>query len=180
MLFDYNDPSLVKKEEGLSDFSSVVRTVMKGTKVDRPSDWTVGEINQALDEFTRLKGMVEKGKERALKSPTKKRKPPTLKEYQVEWLRKLNVDEPKRKGLSALEHKWLVRILIQKNMNFGLVSLECNPTHVHSPYTRLLLHCGAGMATYCKCAEGDLTNSHLTVRRKATMVPPLHGDGVHS
>lgn len=111
MLVDYNDPSLVKKEEGLSDFSSVVRTVMKGTKIDRPSDWTIGEINQALDDFTRLKSLAEKGREKARMSPTKKRKPPSLRDYQVEWLRKLNSDseEPKRRGLSPLEHKWLVR-----------------------------------------------------------------------
>ena len=129
MLLRYSDPnSGLTKAQGLGDFSIVVQTVVGFTKVSSPnsgSGYTVGRINEALDMLASLPG-----KARQLKSnhdwkrdESSRSKPPTLKELRVRWLRQLNEGSSNCAGLSPLEHKWLVRIMLKK-MQFGLVSVE--------------------------------------------------------
>jgi DNA ligase N terminus len=130
MLLRYSDPnSGLTKAQGLGDFSIVVQTVVGFTKVNSPnsgSGYTVGRINEALDLLASLPG-----KARQLKSNHDwKRdvngkppaKPPTLKTLRARWLRQLNEGSANGAGLSPLEHKWLVRILLKK-LQFGLVCL---------------------------------------------------------
>jgi DNA ligase N terminus len=141
MLLHYSDPnSGLTKAQGLGDFSTVVQTVVGSTKINDPngSGYTVGRINEALDVLASLPG-----KARHLKSnhdwknekdrnsihnvvgnraqnQKSNNKAPTLKTLRVQWLRQLNEGNINCSGLSPLEHKWLVRILLKK-MQFGLV-----------------------------------------------------------
>jgi DNA ligase N terminus len=140
MLHTYADPQFVTKAQGQGDLSSVIKFVVqqhKGVKDDDlfkvGSNWTIGQINAKLDEFARLSVTVKQQKDAMAKrhlssssSPSankklKTQKPITLKSVQADWLRSLNNDSSDgRKGLSPIEHKWLVRILLKK-MQFGLV-----------------------------------------------------------
>jgi DNA ligase N terminus len=129
MLLRYSDPnSGLTKAQGLGDFSIVVQTVVGFTKVSSPnngSGYTVGRINEALDLLASLPG-----KARQLKSNhdwkkdgddgKPKAKAPTLKTLRARWLRQLNEGSTNCTGLSPLEHKWLVRIMLKK-LQFGLV-----------------------------------------------------------
>jgi DNA ligase N terminus len=134
MLYNYADPQFVSKAQGQSDLSSVIQYVVqdhKGIPANAKqkqmvgSDWTIGEINQMLNEFVQLPLRHKKAKDVMLRkyaaSPqTKKPKVRTLRDIQSDWLRTLYNDGEK-KGLSPIEHKWLARILLKKQMKFGLV-----------------------------------------------------------
>lgn len=126
MLFNYADPQFVSKAQGQSDLSSVIKSVVQSHKNNKDgSDWTIGAINEMLDQFVvlpvRAKELKEAAAARTVSSPSKKRrKPPTLRELRADWMRQLNTSTSERKGLSAVEHKWLARILLKK-MQFGLV-----------------------------------------------------------
>jgi len=111
-LFDYGDPKLAGRNSG--DFPAVVEEVVGQSKVSRKgSDFTVGDINKALDDFVALRALSS--------SKGDKKNQPKLQDLRGNWLEQLNKDAPGRMGLSALENKWLVRILT-KNMRIGLVS----------------------------------------------------------
>lgn len=141
MLLRYSDPnSGLTKAQGLGDFSIVVRTVVGFTKVDTPSTgsgYTVGRINEALDLLASLPGKARQLKsnhdwKRDNDNGKPKAKPPTLKTLRARWLRQLNEGSANCAGLSPLEHKWLVRILLKK-LQFGLVR-TCDDTRLwHSP-----------------------------------------------
>lgn len=124
MLFNYADPQFVSKAQGQSDLSSVIRSVVQSHKNDTEgSDWTIGALNDMLDQFILLPVRAKELKDAVKNSPSKqrnvRRKPPTLRDLRADWMRQLNTTG-ERKGLSALEHKWLARILLKK-MQFGLV-----------------------------------------------------------
>ena len=121
MLVDYGDPKLAGKSAG--DFPSVVMNVVARTKfVDHGSDFTIGDINAALDEFSDLYRKTRSASNHEIHSSKTKSKKPKLQDLRVTWLQNLNRDSPGRRGLSAREHKWLVCILTNQ-MRIGLVSL---------------------------------------------------------
>jgi hypothetical protein len=119
MLLDYNDPKLAGKSAG--DFPSVVLNVVGKTKIAvRGSDLTIGDINAALDEFVALYLKTRMTSHHEIQSSKAKSKKPKLQDLRMNWLQNLNHDAPGRRGLSALEHKWLVCILTNQ-MRIGLV-----------------------------------------------------------
>lgn len=121
MMFNYSDPRLAGVSAG--DFPRVVGDVVGKYKIatGTGSDFTVGDINAALDAFVSLSDKIRAASSHDFKSSGKKKNKPKLQDLRAGWLQELNRDVPGRKGLSALEHKWLVRILT-KNMRMGLVS----------------------------------------------------------
>lgn len=127
-LFHYTDSDLVATREGQGDFSIVVQHVVGTTKVEHvASGFTIGAINNALDKLALLKQHATSRKSNhdwnkvdGGGSGKKKRKPPTLPELRIQWLKRLNEDTPECPGLSPLEHKWLVRIILRK-LEFGVV-----------------------------------------------------------
>jgi DNA ligase N terminus len=136
MLVHFTDRDVVRtKAEGQGDFSVVVQHVVGTTKVKdkKGSGYTVGMINQALDDLASLQGKARSAKSNhdwkqsssdeaggGGSAKKKKKKPLTLKELRILWLKRLNEGTPVCPGLSPLEHKWLVRILLKK-LQFGLV-----------------------------------------------------------
>jgi DNA ligase N terminus len=126
MLLHFTDRDVVRrKEDGQGDFSVVVQRVIETTKLDRASGYTIGDINKALDALSSLPAKVRSARSNhdwrsSDKNSPKKKKKPTLKEFRIQWLRRLNEGTPVCPGLSALEHKWLVRILLKK-LQFGVV-----------------------------------------------------------
>jgi hypothetical protein len=150
MLLYYTDPNYVTmKEYGLGDLSIVVQTVVASTKINLPnsgSTYTVGHINDALDILASLPAKARQYKSNHdwnqtgnnnRETNSKKQKMNnkiSLKDLRIQWLRQLNDGTFKssnttrttdtinsiNNGLSPLEHKWLVRILLKK-MQFGLV-----------------------------------------------------------
>ena len=134
-------------QQGLGDLSLVVQTVVATTKTTQPSTYTIGQINAALDVLASLPAQAKQyksnhdWKKRTMYPPTKKlrQSPYSVKELRIQWLRQLNdgtfrsptshhnhstssssSNKKNNPGLSPLEHKWLVRILLRK-MQYGLV-----------------------------------------------------------
>lgn len=119
MLFDYGDPKLAGGSAG--DFPSVVFNVVEKTKITgRGSDFTVGDMNAALDDFVSLYAKTRGASAHEFHSSKAKSRKPKLQDLRMNWLQELNRDIPGRRGLSALEHKWLVCILTNQ-MRIGLV-----------------------------------------------------------
>jgi DNA ligase N terminus len=127
-LLQFNNPNIVGPDEGVGDFSMVVYNVIRKVKVQamKPNGLSVGEINKFLDELASLPRKAREAKSNhdwrnvpqhevgSTANTTATRKPPNLNNLRADWLRKINMDTPKRHGLSPLEHKWLVRILLNK------------------------------------------------------------------
>ena len=99
------------------DLSVIVEYVLKQRENNEPSKVTVGIINKLLDDLAGLKHRTihhnhawrDAGGGSAVPSQKK-----NLNEAREKWLIKV-----KDKGLSPLEHKWLVRIILRKP-EFGL------------------------------------------------------------
>lgn len=133
MLLHFTDRNIVRTQaDGRGDFSVVVQRVVETTKAKgRASGYTVGAMNAALDVLASLPGKLRSIKSNHDWRPTsseqsgrvvgKKSKGPTLKDLRIQWLKRLNEGTDTCHGLSPLEHKWLVRILLKK-LQFGLVS----------------------------------------------------------
>jgi hypothetical protein len=127
-LFHFTDRDVVARSEGLGDISVVVQHVVGTTKIKQTaSGFTVGAINQALDKFAMLQQQARSMKSNhdwnkvdVSGSGKKTKKAPTLLELRIQWLQRLNADTPECPGLSPLEHKWLVRIILRK-MEFRVV-----------------------------------------------------------
>jgi hypothetical protein len=103
----------VTGEQGVGDFSVVLQKVIEKRVIWVPkegSKLTVGDMNSLLDELASLSAKAKK----ADPQTSSKSKRPTLHDLRVAWICKL-----KEKGLSPLEHKWLVRIIMGR-MEFGL------------------------------------------------------------
>lgn len=124
-------------EHGCGEFSNVVEHVVGQTKSrSKGSGYTLGQMNQYLDELTGLPLKAQERKEKARmtalkasspdgkkKKHKKQKKVKTIKslmDMRAGWLRKLNEGRDGKLGLSPLEHKWLCRILI-RNMKLTLV-----------------------------------------------------------
>jgi DNA ligase N terminus len=133
MLYGFTDPQKAPTD-CVGDLSLVVQHVMAQRIPTTPSRTTIGEINQLLDDLVDLKrrlnerkgiGMGGKShqhewrlekKKKTITSPTKANvPPPNLAKLRAQWLKRVM----HQKSLSPLEHKWLVRILLQK-MEFGI------------------------------------------------------------
>jgi len=128
-LANYRDPHKVGNSSAVGDISVVLQAVLeKRIKYDVSgkigSDWKVGDVNMYLDELAGLQQKVNAAKlvSRATSGSTNdaknKRKPSMLVEARAEWVRRLNPSR-KAKGMTPLEHKWLVRIILQQ-MQYGL------------------------------------------------------------
>ena len=125
MLYNYTNPQLVPHTMA-GDLSLVIQHVLSQRIPSTPSKATLGDINQALDELARLKRLTASSTNHEWRRTTadddnnnndnaSKKKKPSILSLREEWLTKLQ----RRYRLSPLEHKWLVRILLQK-LEFGL------------------------------------------------------------
>jgi hypothetical protein len=116
-LFHYTDPIVVGTTGGVGDFSVVLQNVLKKRVSVTSRSLTVGQVNQLLDElpgkhksFPVAAASNHDWRKSDVSVPPKKpKKRSTLAEQRSEWVRKL-LDS----GLSPLEHKWLVRILLER------------------------------------------------------------------
>lgn len=107
----------VTGEQGVGDFSVVLQKVIEKRVIWVPNEGsklTVGEINALLDELASLPGMAKRATPQTNNKNNKNNKPLSLHDLRVAWICKL-----KEKGLSPLEHKWLVRIIMGR-MEFSL------------------------------------------------------------
>ena len=113
-LANYRDAEKAGKLAG--DFSVVLEDVLKGRLVCKKKEgnaWTIGEINAMLDELAEMPS-----KAAAAKAQSKQRHP-ILAGYRANWIVRLNQARAGRRGLTPLEHKWLVRIILHQ-MQFGI------------------------------------------------------------
>lgn len=117
MLHGYTDPLKVPRHL-VGDLSLVIEDVLKKRENNEPSRVTVGTINKLLDELAGLRhrnihhNHQWRNEETTNSNNNNNRK--NLNEVREKWLIKV-----RDKGLSPLEHKWLVRILLKK-VEFGL------------------------------------------------------------
>jgi DNA ligase N terminus len=110
-LLHFNDPGIAGTAAG--DLSMAVFETMRDRFPETRSNVTIRQINDLLDELVAIKNPFKtthdwRSSSRAggLLPPQKKKNNPVLRR---KWAEKLI-----RMGLSPLEHKWLVRILLQK------------------------------------------------------------------
>jgi DNA ligase-4 len=118
MLYNFTDAQKVPQERA-GDLSLVVEHVMEERISSQPSMMKVGDINQLLDELAGLRQLQHHHNHRWREtgsSDNKSKKNVNLVALREKWLRKVIA-----KGLSPLEHKWLVRIIMKKP-EFGLRS----------------------------------------------------------
>jgi DNA ligase N terminus len=128
-LMNFTNPNIVTPDEGVGDFSLVVYSIVsKERKQTKDAKGlSIGDINQFLDELASLprKAREAKSNHDWRKSSTTQqqndkvssstvRKPLSLNSLRADWLRKIHADRPGRPGLSPIEHKWLVRILLNR------------------------------------------------------------------
>jgi ATP-dependent DNA ligase len=118
MLYEYtNQSKLVDCPELAGDISLIVEHILAQRISTKPSNITVGQVNDLLDE---LMVMLQRNRGsfshewRQKSSNTTSSKDVSVKKRREQWLRKVM-----NRGLSPREHKWLVRILLKK-MEFGL------------------------------------------------------------
>jgi hypothetical protein len=126
-LMKWNDFAFVTEQQGQGDLSCVVQYVVGETKIHgKPSGFTVGHINHELDVLAQIKKSQKKSnhdfrsQNQTSTNNRQKNGSITIREQRIAWLRRMNQDTPDRKGLSPLEHKWLVRIILGK-MRIGVV-----------------------------------------------------------
>lgn len=125
-LKNYGNPMYVNTS-ACGDFSAVLEQCLQKKSMKVPSNFSVKDINECLDELKELKVSRRTGHDWKISSPTKKAKLPTLKSLRTEWLKSLRF-RPDRTALSAVEHKWLVRIILRK------LQLGVGPTRLYSWY----------------------------------------------
>lgn len=126
-LLHFNNPNIVSPDEGVGDFALVVHSVIRTVKVQttKSKGLSVGEVNKFLDELASLPRKAREAKSnhdwRRTANPDQNKnsnvavkKPPNLNNLRADWLKRINMDTPSRLGLSPLEHKWLVRIVLNK------------------------------------------------------------------
>jgi DNA ligase N terminus len=105
-----------------SDLSLAIQEVVEPRDGTQGSKLTIKHINDMLDDLVAIKGgtMFQPIRSnhdwRETNSQSKKRQGPSLRQRRCDWVNQL-----RSKKLSALEHKWLVRILLQK-MELGFSS----------------------------------------------------------
>jgi ATP-dependent DNA ligase len=120
MLYGFTDPQKVPHTMA-GDLSLVVQHVLEQRIPTKPSKVTLGQINQLLDDLATLgkqsrRSHTHEWRDSQNQQTTKKaKKKESLVTLREEWMR----SKVMSKGLSPLEHKWMVRILLQKP-EFGL------------------------------------------------------------
>jgi hypothetical protein len=112
-LFRFTDPQIVPYTIA-GDLSCVIEHVLAQRIPTIGSNVTVGEMNQFLDELASLKSRKSQSgnhdwRESQDQQPKKKKKTETALQLRSKWMQKVIA-----RGLSPLEHKWMVRILLQK------------------------------------------------------------------
>jgi len=109
-LIHFNDPTIAGPSAA-GDLSKVVFEIMKDRFPDKPSNTNIGQINDMLDELVTIKNPFKTSHDwRSSISGSL----PLPKKKNMAHLRRKWTEKVISKGLSPLEHKWLVRILLQK------------------------------------------------------------------
>jgi DNA ligase-4 len=111
-ILHYSDPTYFETvgTAGVGDLSSVIYNEMQRRTGDEQSGLTVGHINDLLDALVKLKTTARGNHDwRNTNTANTTNKPSNLKQHRRQWVETLL-----HKNLSALEHKWVVRILLQK------------------------------------------------------------------
>ena len=136
-LIHFNNPSIVRPDEGIGDFSMVVYNVICSVKMQtkEAKGLSIGDLNNFLDELSSLPRKAKEAKSNHdwrnsvsddRRTTSAASKPPNLTELRLDWLKRINTDTRMRLGLSPLEHKWLVRILLNKlHIGVGWKTLVC-------------------------------------------------------
>lgn len=118
-LLHFNDPT-VAGPTAAGDLSLAVFETVKERYSDQPSTVTIGQINDLLDELVTIKNPLRSSHHwRSSSQAGGSRSSPKIKNkfgLRRQWAEKI-ID----KGLSPLEQKWLVRILLQK-LDIGIGS----------------------------------------------------------
>jgi hypothetical protein len=119
-LLQYQDPAYFARsyKYAVSDLSVAVQEIVEPRDGMQGSQLNLKQINDLLDELVALKGGPMRHSNHDWRDSTAatKSKGPLLKQRRRDWVRTLRA-----KKLSALEHKWVVRILLQK-MEIGFSS----------------------------------------------------------
>mmetsp|Transcript_773 Transcript_773/g.1418 ORF Transcript_773/g.1418 Transcript_773/m.1418 type:complete len:311 (+) Transcript_773:50-982(+) len=130
MLFEFTDPEKVPPEVA-GDLSLVVEHILKQRfRSDEYSKVTIGKMNELLDEAANLRAYSSRRKahsnhqwresqsEQALGQESNSTRV-TDAELRANWLSRVI-----KRGLSPLEHKWLVRILLKKmEISLGYITI---------------------------------------------------------
>ena len=115
-LLNFNDPTHFGTTNAASDLSLAVQEIVELRDGTKGSNLKLKHVNDLLDELVAHKRGPIRGNHDWRDSVGEKKKGPSIKQKRCEWVKKLRT-----KQLSALEHKWLVRILLQK-MEIGFSS----------------------------------------------------------
>jgi hypothetical protein len=128
----YKDANIVRDPKVVGDLSAVVRHVLNDRVLFDPSgktgsDWTLGQINAELDNLAALphksrseKEAHDQAKQNISGTLPSKKEPLKISDRRTKWVQ--NISKPPGRGgkaLTPLEHKWLVRIILQE-MQFGI------------------------------------------------------------
>jgi hypothetical protein len=110
-LLNFSDPThFGQQQSSATDLSLAVYEIVEPRDGSKGSKLKIKHINELLDELVALKGGPLHGNHnfRDDAGGDKKKSPP-LKQTHRDWVKQL-----RDKELSALEYKWIVRILLQK------------------------------------------------------------------
>lgn len=127
LLRRYQDPSKIPKEGIAGDLSLVVEYVLEQRISKKHSSLTIGEMNDLLDELADLRGYQGRGRahhnhqwrQSQSRSYSQGPRGPSTSELRAKWFQKVI-----KMGLSPLEHKWLVRIILNKmEISVGHISI---------------------------------------------------------
>ena len=109
-LLNFNDPTHFATRNAASDLSLAVQEIVELRDGTKGSNLKLKHVNDLLDELVALKrGPIRGNHDWRDDGGEKKKKGPSIKQKRCDWVKKLRT-----KQLSALEHKWVVRILLQK------------------------------------------------------------------
>lgn len=151
-LEEYSNPDVVK--EGVGDLSLVVEKIVAERYPKTPSKITVKQMNNLLDELVDIKDGKYSGprnhewrtqmeeSQNPLSAAEKKGEKETKAQLRADWVSRL-CEIP----LSPLEHKWIVRILLQKiEIGFGKVQIM----GYISPYAKDLYSANNSLKRVCQ------------------------------
>jgi DNA ligase-4 len=160
MLYNFTDPHKVPHQVA-GDLSLVVEHVLTQRIPTTPSKLTIGQINQLLNDLVSLSTTnrsTSTSHEWRREDPgATKEKPIKIKitTLRQQWLRKCM-----SKGLSPLEHKWLVRIMLKK-LEFGIGWRSL--LSWYSPYAMQLWNAHNSLKNLCD----TLADPNYTLARQA-------------
>ncbi len=167
-LFNFTNP----QNNRLADLSVAVEEVLKERIICDPSKATVGKINDMLDKLCQLRKSQTKSNhdwrqssstgvanDAAPKKPKRK-----VNELRANWMRSMF-----REGLSPLEHKWLVRIMLKKmEMGIGWRTI----LKWYHPYALELWNAHNSLKAVCnRICRGDFQEQHLQQQTESSLQP---------